>query len=78
MPFCLFHFHQTAWRKLVTKHSETATEYQNQHWLTPANLDKFDRHFTNYFSFGCSAMTSAVGTGMLRGRSFGPGCYLSH
>lgn len=29
-----------------------------EHWLTPANLNKFDSHFTNYFSFGCSAMST--------------------
>jgi len=39
-----------------------------EHWLTPANLNKFDSHFTNYFSFGCSAMSTIVETGMLRGR----------
>ena len=42
-----------------------------EHWLTPANLNKFDSHFTNYFSFGCSAMSTVVETGMLRGRPFG-------
>ena len=42
-----------------------------EHWLTPANLNKFDSHFTNYFSFGCSAMSTIVQTGMLRGRPFG-------
>ena len=41
-----------------------------EHWLTPANLNKFDSHFTNYFSFGCSAMSTVVETGMLRGRPF--------
>lgn len=42
-----------------------------EHWLTPANLYKFDKHFIGYFSFGCSAMTTAVESGMLRGRPFG-------
>ena len=42
-----------------------------EHWLTPANLDKFDKYFSDYFSFGCSAMSTAVETGMLRGRPFG-------
>jgi len=42
-----------------------------KHWLTPANLHKFDEHFTNYFSFGCSAMSNTVESGMLRGRPFG-------
>ena len=42
-----------------------------EHWLTPANLYTFDKHFIGYFSFGCSAMTTAVESGMLRGRPFG-------
>ena len=42
-----------------------------EHWLTPANLDKFDKYFPDYFSFGCSAMATSVETGMLRGRPFG-------
>ena len=42
-----------------------------EHWLTPANLHKFDKHFVDYFSFGCSAMSAAVESGMLRGRPFG-------
>jgi len=43
----------------------------HEHWLTPANLYKFDSHFVNYFSFGCSAMSAAVEAGMLCGRPFG-------
>jgi len=42
-----------------------------EHWLTPANLYLFDRHFVNYFSFGCSAMTKHVESGMQIGRPFG-------
>jgi Reverse transcriptase (RNA-dependent DNA polymerase) len=38
--------------------------------LTPANLDKFNI-FSDYYSFGCSAMSSNVETGLLRGRPFG-------
>jgi len=41
-----------------------------EHWLTPANLNKFDK-FPNYFTFGCSAMSKAVESGMLKGRPFG-------
>lgn len=41
-----------------------------EHWLTPANLSFFDR-FSDYFSFGTSAMASAVESGMLTGRPFG-------
>ena len=42
-----------------------------EHWLTPANLDAFDKKFSNYFTFGCSAMTRSVESGLLRGRPFG-------
>lgn len=41
-----------------------------EHWLTPANLCFFDR-FTQYFSFGSSAMSNTVETGILAGRPFG-------
>jgi len=42
-----------------------------EHWLTPSNLHKFDNHFEGFFSVGCSAMSTAVETGMLRGRPYG-------
>ena len=42
-----------------------------EHWLTPANLVKFDHYFPGYFSFGCSAMSNCVQSDMLRGRPFG-------
>ena len=42
-----------------------------EHWLTPANLYLFDKHFVNYFSFGVSAMTKHVESGMQVGRPFG-------
>jgi hypothetical protein len=42
-----------------------------EHWLTPFNLNKFDKLFTNYFSFGSSAMSSCVGAGTLVGRPYG-------
>lgn len=41
-----------------------------EHWLTPSNLNKFDI-FKNYFSFGSSAMSSTVESGILYGRPFG-------
>jgi len=41
-----------------------------EHWLTPSNLNKFDT-FTDYFTFGCSAMAKSVESGMLKGRPFG-------
>jgi len=42
-----------------------------EHWLTPANLSLFDKYFTDYFSFGISAMQKSVEEGMLRGHPFG-------
>jgi endonuclease/exonuclease/phosphatase family metal-dependent hydrolase len=42
-----------------------------EHWLTPANLDSFDKLFDHYFTFGSSAMSDAITTGMLKGRPFG-------
>jgi len=41
-----------------------------EHWLTPANLDKFDK-YSDYFTFGTSAMAQVVESGMLKGRPFG-------
>ena len=42
-----------------------------EHWLTPANLSKFDKTFPNYFMFGSSAMSKYVESGIVRGRPFG-------
>jgi len=42
-----------------------------EHWLTPANLHKFDQLFNGYFHFGSSAMSHVVESGILRGRPFG-------
>ena len=42
-----------------------------EHWLTPANLYKFDENFPQYLCFGSSAMNECVQTGVLRGRPFG-------
>ena len=42
-----------------------------EHWLTPANLNKFDKYFGDYFTFGSSAMVDSVGAGILKGRPFG-------
>ena len=42
-----------------------------EHWLTPANLHKFDLTFPEYFTFGFSAMNSHVESGVLRGRPYG-------
>ena len=42
-----------------------------EHWLTPANRHKIDDYFYDYFSFGCSAMSKCVQSGVLMGRPFG-------
>ena len=42
-----------------------------EHWLTPANLSRFDDYFPEYSCFGSSAMQSCVQQGVLRGRPFG-------
>lgn len=41
-----------------------------EHWLTPANLSKFDC-YDHYCPFGSSAMSDVVSTDMLVGRPFG-------
>ena len=41
-----------------------------EHWLTDANINKFDI-FTDYFSFGCSAMNRQTESGILVGRPYG-------
>ena len=42
-----------------------------EHWLTPANLCKFDEYFPQHLCFGFSAMSSCVERGILHGRPFG-------
>jgi len=42
-----------------------------EHWLTPCNLSKFGQNFPGYFSFGSSAMTSRVESGLMSGRPYG-------
>ena len=42
-----------------------------EHWLTPDNLCVFDKYFPDFFSFGCSAMSKRIESGMLIGRPFG-------
>ena len=42
-----------------------------EHWLCPANLHRFDDHFSGYFSFGSSAMAARIESGILFGRPFG-------
>ena len=42
-----------------------------EHWLTPANLTRFDNISSLYFWYGSSAMSVAVGEGPVYGRPFG-------
>ena len=42
-----------------------------EHWLTRANLNKFDALSANYFTYGSTAMSKTVETKMLVGRQFG-------
>ena len=49
-----------------------------EHWMTPANMYKFDEEFPDYSSFGRSAMTDRVESGMLIGRPFGGVIILIH
>jgi len=42
-----------------------------EHSLTPSNLFIFDSNFPVNFSYGCSAMTKHMESGMLPGRPFG-------
>ena len=35
-----------------------------EHWLTPANMSKFQFMFCDYLTFGSSAMSSSVETGI--------------
>ena len=49
-----------------------------EHWLTPANMHKFEDSFSEYFLIGRSAMTERVESGMLFGRPFGGVAFLVH
>ena len=49
-----------------------------EHWMTPANMYKFDEEFPYYSSFGRSAMTDRVKSGMLIDRPFGGVIILIH
>ena len=55
----------------LTENDQPDVIFLQEHWLTPANLSKFESHFVDYFSFGCSAMSESVDFGMLRGRPYG-------
>ena len=55
-----------------------------EHWLSPAALDKILKFNDNYIGFGISAMESAVAKGILKGRPYGgtaillKKCYANH
>ena len=42
-----------------------------EHWLTPANMSRFEDEFFTFICFGSSAMNAAVESGVLYGRPFG-------
>jgi len=42
-----------------------------EHWLPPCNLNRFDKMYLDYFTFGSSAMISSTESGLLSGRPFG-------
>ena len=42
-----------------------------EHWLSPGNMSKITNFSANYVSYGISAMESAVGQSILRGRPYG-------
>jgi len=65
-----FHQGRVAIDDLIHSHNPDMFVLQ-EHWLTPANLYLFDSHFEGYFSFGSTAMSKVVESGMLRGRPFG-------
>ncbi len=45
--------------ELIT-HEKPDVILVQEHWLTPANLTKFDSRFGGYFTFGSSAMSHEV------------------
>jgi len=42
-----------------------------EHWLTPANISRFEDEFFTYICFSSSATNAAVESGVLYGRPFG-------
>lgn len=42
-----------------------------EHWLTPANLYRFNEDISTHFAFGKSAMSDRVTLGPLSGRPYG-------
>lgn len=52
--------------------------FLQEHWLTPANLSKFEENFPMFMPFGSSAMRACVESGVLHGRPFGGVMTLVH
>jgi len=67
-------------RDLILSCKSTAPDVflLQEHWLTPANLSKFEQEFPQYICFGSSAMSSCVESGVIRGRPFGGVMTLVH
>ena len=42
-----------------------------EHWLTPANMYRFEQDITSHFALGKSAMSHCVAQGPLVGRPYG-------
>ena len=57
-------------RDLINSHAPDLFMLQ-EHWLTPANLCKFNEMFPDYFGFGISALADKVEHGPLVGRPYG-------
>jgi len=55
----------------IIEHSAPAVIMLQEHWLTPANLIKFNTDFPAYIAFGSSAMEHRVESGPLVGRPYG-------
>ena len=66
-------FHQgiPALEELLEHNSTPDIILVQEHWLTPADLCKFDDLFPDYFSFGSSAMTNQVQSVILFCRPYG-------
>ena len=63
--------------KLLKSYSANLIFIQ-EHWQTPANMNKINQLSSDYTSFGISAMDSVVSRSILRGRCFGGVAILCH
>jgi len=60
----------TALKSLIKSKNPDVVMLQ-EHWLTPSNLNRLSKDFSDYTAFGCSAMDKLVSTGPLIGRPYG-------